>query len=316
MSEKTKFRLLHVKEIMEQETDENNPISIREIEHELQKRGIQAKKRSILDSLKSLDAIGCRISFYEENNRGYYLKERLFSEQELGQMIDAVYNSPFISAGEADTIAGKLKKLASRHSASRLRRRVYSAGPAREQAEGERRQKMETLLQAVDRSERISFHYSPSFCSKNPGLFSPEETYTVTPRALVEIGYSFLLAATRGSEQALSVYPVEIMENIELQGITDEPLWGFDEGWQDDAGEAQGEAGQPGEASRSGLLFRDEGGKAHLAARPGLGLTDLVTQFLEEALERELDEAGRACLEKMVAEAEEASAAQDEGGRK
>ena len=88
-----KLKLLYLKEIFEEETDNEHTISMPRIIEELKKKGVAAERKSIYDDIRLLqDEYGLPIE-HEEGARTYRLAEHLFEFSELKLIIDTIASS-------------------------------------------------------------------------------------------------------------------------------------------------------------------------------------------------------------------------------
>ena len=73
-----KLKLLYLKEIFEEETDNEHTISMPKIVEELKKRGVPAERKSVYDDIRLLqDEYGLAIA-HEDGGRTYRLEEHDF----------------------------------------------------------------------------------------------------------------------------------------------------------------------------------------------------------------------------------------------
>ena len=113
-------RLLLVLEILKKETNVDHPLSSTEIIAKLAAEGIRADRRAVYEDIHTLVDRGVDISAYEENKKGYYMRERDFEFSELRLLTDAVLSAKFISKSQSREIVNKIKTLTNRYDQSRL----------------------------------------------------------------------------------------------------------------------------------------------------------------------------------------------------
>lgn len=70
----SKQKLLAIARMMQQETDEQHPISVPELIARLEKMGIPAERKSVYDDLDVLKSVGMNIENSKRN--GYYVQNR------------------------------------------------------------------------------------------------------------------------------------------------------------------------------------------------------------------------------------------------
>lgn len=118
-------RLLRLKKVLFEETDEENELSMKEIADKLKLEfgsSVSFDSRAIRRDLDALDEEGFEIN----TNKGEYGKnlyshqQRLFETYQLRLMVDALLSARFITEKEKKALIQKLKKLTSKHIAKTL----------------------------------------------------------------------------------------------------------------------------------------------------------------------------------------------------
>ena len=89
-----KLKLLHVRNYLLQNSDEEHPITVNQMIQYLESNGIAAERKSIYDDIEALRTFGMDI---EECKRGrvfgYYVASRTFELPELKLLVDSVQSS-------------------------------------------------------------------------------------------------------------------------------------------------------------------------------------------------------------------------------
>jgi predicted DNA-binding transcriptional regulator YafY len=83
---------------------------------------ISVDRRTIYRNIGHLIDFGNDISTHDENNIGYYLRERDFETSELRLLADVVFTAEFIPEKEGKALIRKLQKLGSVHQTKPLNR--------------------------------------------------------------------------------------------------------------------------------------------------------------------------------------------------
>ena len=124
-----KLKLLYVKKVLAENTDENHFMTMQEILAELKKYGIDAERKSVYDDIETLRKFGLEIVGERRNKQYYYaLLEREFELVELKLLVDAVQSAKFITEKKSQQLIAKLEGLVSKHEASTLQRQIYITG--------------------------------------------------------------------------------------------------------------------------------------------------------------------------------------------
>ena len=86
---KAKLKTLYVKQMLEEETDQEHGLTMRQIIERLGLMGIKAERKSVYRDIEVLQEFGCDIRTYQRNPVEYALVKRTFELQELMLMVDA-----------------------------------------------------------------------------------------------------------------------------------------------------------------------------------------------------------------------------------
>ena len=122
-----KAKILYLMRLFEEETDEEHPLSRKDLEERLADIGIHAERKSLYNDIETLKNFGLDIAYRKEQPEGYYLTGRDFELAELKLLVDAVQSSRFITQKKSDALIKKIEKLTDRHEARQLQRQVVVA---------------------------------------------------------------------------------------------------------------------------------------------------------------------------------------------
>ena len=121
-----KQKLLTMKKLFETKTDEKHTITGNRLIEILGDYGIKAERKTIYDDIKTLCDSGMDIEITKDgHSNAYYLAQRLFQDEELYVLADAVASSRFLTQKESKELLKKIQSLTSEHKAKDLRRMVY-----------------------------------------------------------------------------------------------------------------------------------------------------------------------------------------------
>ena len=97
-------------DILRTYSDENISLSIREIQHHMNKRlGVMIDRRTIYSYIKDMKALGMDISDYDKTKEGYYLSSNYFEPDEIRILADAVLTSNFVTKEKTKELLEKLR---------------------------------------------------------------------------------------------------------------------------------------------------------------------------------------------------------------
>ncbi len=152
-------RLLEMIRILNEETDENHPISTAEFIELLGRVGVETERKSIQRNVELLIDRGYDIIEERTNEKRYYLGSRDFEEVEVRLLIDAVLASSFITEKKTEQLVSKLLKLVSRHQSAEIKRHIFIDN--RVKASNEYIYYcLESIHKAIDEFKRIKVTYT------------------------------------------------------------------------------------------------------------------------------------------------------------
>jgi len=123
-----KLKQLYLMKILMEQTDDDHPMSVKDLIHQLQLYGITAERKSLYTDIERLIAFGINVENQKSNTVGYYVDHRQFELAELKLMVDAVQSSRFIPVKKSAELIKKIAALGSVHHAKQLNRYVFVDG--------------------------------------------------------------------------------------------------------------------------------------------------------------------------------------------
>jgi len=117
-----KIKLLKLYELLQQETDEQNPLTTNTIIKRLEETGISCERRTLAKDIALLNDQGYEVMTWKVNKEnGYFVEDRKFSVPELKILIDAVQAASFITEKKTSELINKLASLGGSHRADILK---------------------------------------------------------------------------------------------------------------------------------------------------------------------------------------------------
>ena len=117
-----KLKQLYLMKILLEQTDEEHPLSLKELIDQLGLYGIAAERKSLYADIERLQEYGINVESRKTNTVGYYVADRQFELAELKLMVDAVQSSHFNPAKKSAELIKKIAALGSVHQAKQLNR--------------------------------------------------------------------------------------------------------------------------------------------------------------------------------------------------
>lgn len=187
------LRILYIKEIFEEYTDVDHPITAAQIIERLEERDVVAERKSIYRAIAALQEYGMDIEKCADQ-RGFYLSSRTFELPELKLLVDAVAASKFITENKARGLLAKLEGLCSVHEGRHLRRQVVVSDRVK-QNDGHIYYTIDEIYQCIDANHRMQFQYLSWGADKNQVLRHDGMIYEVSPAFLLwNDAYYYLVA--------------------------------------------------------------------------------------------------------------------------
>ena len=153
-----KERLLHILLLLQEQTDEDHPLTTTEIVAYFTQLGIPTDRKTVKADIDMMIDCGIDIVAYRGTKTSFFYGNRLFELAELKLLIDAVEASKFITARKSGELVRKLTSMTSEANASELERSLYTTG--RIKPENERIYLVvDAIYRAINQARKISFLY-------------------------------------------------------------------------------------------------------------------------------------------------------------
>lgn len=216
-----KQKLLYLRKILLEKTDENHGLTSSEILAELSLYGITAERKSLYDDLQVLEKFGMDICKTKSSTVKYYVASRDFELPELKLLVDAIQSSKFITEKKSISLIHKLEGLASVHEGKELQRQVFIANRAKTMNE-RIYYSVDKIQNAIALNRKISFKYyrwELDF-SGMERIVKREKIkdggYVASPWALCWDDENYYLIAYDTCADSIKHYRVDKMDDIEV----------------------------------------------------------------------------------------------------
>ena len=213
-----KLKMLYLLEILRRETDEEHPLSLKQIIDLLAQKGISAERKSLYDDIEQLRLMGEDIVAVRDTTVRYYVGERTLDMPQLRLLVDAVQSSKFITRKKSEELIRRLESLTSRHLASQLQREVLVSGRIKTMNESIF-YNVDSLQSAIAAGQQVTFQYFDWGMDKQQHLRHGGALYTLSPWALVWDDENYYLVAYNSTTKTLRHYRVDRMLRIHLTDL-------------------------------------------------------------------------------------------------
>ena len=210
-----KLKLLYLIKMLQENTDENHPMSTPDIIKYLENQGIHAERKSIYSDMESLADFGYDVVQVQSRlGGGYYLGSREFELPELKLLVDAVQSSRFITTKKSRELIRKLEQIAGKNDAGKLQRQVYVAGRIKTENESIY-YNIDAIHRAIQENRQITFVYLDWNLQKEL-VPRPGGDKCVSPWALIWRDENYYLAAYDAKAQIMKHYRVDKIQALSV----------------------------------------------------------------------------------------------------
>lgn len=213
------LKALYLYDILCQQTDENHPMSARELIDALALHDISAERKSIYDDIEALRTYGLNVERISGREGGFYVADRTFEDVELQLLVDAVQASRFITDHKSNQLVRKLSRLTNRFAARKMQH--LQPVTTRVKSMNESIYYMISIINdAITENVQITFRYFDYTIEKKKAFRHEGQLYHVSPYVLVWNHENYYLIAYDSRSGEMRHYRVDRMENLNL---TDQP---------------------------------------------------------------------------------------------
>ena len=214
-----KLKQLYLMKILLEQSDEEHPMSVKDLIGQLRLYGIAAERKSLYADIDRLIEFGINVVTQKTATVGYFVGDRQFELAELKLMVDAVQSSRFIPVKKSAALIKKIAALGSVHQAKQLNRQVFVDGQPKTINESVF-YNVDAIHAAISENKKISFKYFDYNAAKRRVYRKNGELYIQTPVSLCWKDDSYYLIAYSAKHDGFAHYRVDRMSNA---SVMDEP---------------------------------------------------------------------------------------------
>ena len=205
-------------EVLREYSDFNHILSMSEIIGKIKNiYGLMPDRRTVYSALDTLVELGYDISFYKENGKGYYLRDRTLEPSEAHLLSDAVCSFPFISEKQTAQLMKKIHSLVSIYE----RKQIKNLTVIRADKKTINKNvfyNIEILDEAIELKRKVTFDYYDYGTDKQLHK-RREKKYKVNPYGMVYANEHYYLVCIMSRQQNVSMYRIDRIQNIEITDI-------------------------------------------------------------------------------------------------
>ena len=218
--EKTKrLRLLRLWEMLNTESDEDNPLGTEEIRRRLAEFDIECDRRTLYNDIETLQSAGFEIFCHRGKSNQYYVVDRKFSVPEILIVMDAVQAASFITEKKTADLVNKVGSLAGSRKGEVLQKNVVQFSTVKSNNESIY-YSVNEICQAISNKKKISFNYFDYDVSYNrnyrPTSDGKPRLYVVSPVATVFSNDNYYLFCYDDKHMNITQYRVDRMSGVSM----------------------------------------------------------------------------------------------------
>lgn len=206
-----KVNMFYLLELLTDYSDAEHILTANELIGLLSQRyGVSVERRALYGYINALIYLGYDISDFEDNGKGYYIRQRIFSESEVAMLIHSLHLDPECGRGDVKRISDKLRKFVS----------VYKRGSddyfiSADNCHSVSAEHIELILRAVREKRKISLELFR--CELSGGTVSEtSEKHTVTAHGVLASGGRFYVLCSEEKSDNISCVRCDMIRNAEL----------------------------------------------------------------------------------------------------
>ena len=211
-----KVKLLKLLEMLQQNSDEQHPLTTSSILTRLEQMEIPCDRRTLAQDIATLSDLDYEImSTTVGHEKAYYVEDRNFSIPELKILIDAVHASSFITEKKSEELIGKIASLAGSHRAEVLRRGMVAFN-TRKHSNEKIFYNVDQLEEAILRQKKVLFRYFDLDENAQKVYRREGHRYVVEPVALVFNEDNYYLTCYSSRHDSTSNYRIDRMDSVQV----------------------------------------------------------------------------------------------------
>ncbi|MDD4320566.1 MAG: WYL domain-containing protein [Acidaminococcaceae bacterium] len=214
-SENQKLKLLYVRKLLWDATNENHTLTVNEIILRLAALGIKAERKSIYDDIVDLQKFGMDIECRRGRSNEYFLASREFALPELKILADVVATSKFITRKKSIKLIKKLEHLTCTYNAKELQRRVQVRNRI-ENMHASVYSAVDKIHKAIAIKKKVAFNYWEWILEKKEKVRRNTGKFVVNPCVLCWDNDKYYLAVYSNETRDFKYYRVDKMSEVTI----------------------------------------------------------------------------------------------------
>lgn len=220
-----KVKLLHIIDILRQNTDDEHPMTANEICDALAARGVTAERKAIYSDMEALMDFGFDIVLATTPKRGFFLGSRELEVPEIYLLCDAVRAAGFVSPKKSRELISKLEGMMSTHQAQRRGMNIFMDTDSK-CANEELFYSIDSIGRAIENRHKLCLKYSVRELRENREIGARVREMKISPYAMTWQDDHYYLIGNYDKYDNLIHLRIDRMHTVVE---TDEPIRHFSE---------------------------------------------------------------------------------------
>ena len=201
--------------ILQDETDAEHGLTLREIIERLGDYGIQAERKGLYSDIQALREFGVDIQTFQRKPVQYAIVRRDFELSELMLLVDAVESCKFLTKRQSNALTTNLKLLASDHERALLDRRIHVPGRITSKNDSVFGS-IDTLHEAMRNHMKVEFMYYKYNVDGKRYATHDGKPHLVTPVGITYADGYYYLTAWNDDHEAMTEFRVDRMDKLKV----------------------------------------------------------------------------------------------------
>lgn len=210
-----KLRMLKIWELLQRDSDKDDPISSKTLLDRLKEVGLKCDRRTLYADIEALNQNGYAIHCHRGRSNLYYAEQPDFKLEEIRIVLDALRAASFISKTQTDRLVEKTASLAGSLHADVLKQNIVAFNVAKTRNEDVFRT-IKTISNALKRNKQVMFAYFDYDINKKRVFRKDKRIYEVNPVATAFSDEKYYLICYDDKHGALSHYRIDRMAEIRM----------------------------------------------------------------------------------------------------
>lgn len=211
-----KIRIMKLWELLNRETDEDNPLTTEQILSKLEDMGIPCHRKTLYEDIKILNTCGYEVLVNRSISNEYYVMDRAFDVPELKILLDAVQAARFISSKKTEEFVRKIANLAGDSKAEVLKHNIVEYNTSKCTNE-QVLYNINEISQAIVNKKKVSFLYFKLTPEHKKTYQHAHRRYLVNPLATVFADDKYYLVCFDDKYGNIVHYRVDRMESVMME---------------------------------------------------------------------------------------------------